>query len=200
MQTAEAMGLDAYELMNEEAKRVPIGSNRLLFLPYLMGERSPILDSNARGVFFGLSGMHKRPDMLRAVMEGVVFSQRSCMDVFKEMKVPFEEMIATGGGGGSALWRQMLADVLNCRVVTVDNAEGPALGAAIIAGVGVGLYPSISAACDAVIKKGEPQQPENTALYEPYYELYTELYSRLSEQFGKLAGLDIATNNPRYIH
>lgn len=191
MQAASDMGKDSYELLNIEAERVPIGSNRLLFLPYLMGERSPILNPNARGVFFGLSGMHRRPDMLRAVMEGVVFSQRSCLDILREMNVPFKEMIATGGGSRSVLWRQMLADVLNCPVVTIDNAEGPALGVAILAGVGVGLYANIPEACATLIKKREPQQPsrESSVQYEPYYKLYTELYGQLTEPFKTLAGL-----------
>ncbi|MCL2699804.1 MAG: xylulokinase, partial [Defluviitaleaceae bacterium] len=134
-QTAAGMGKDVYELLSQQAERVPLGSNRLLFLPYLMGERSPILDPLARGVFFGLSGMHNRQDMLRAVMEGVTFSQRNCLDVLRGMDVPFSEMTATGGGGRSPFWRQMMADVLDCPITTADNAEGPALGAAILAGV-----------------------------------------------------------------
>jgi len=189
---AQEMGLDTYEFLNTEAANVPIGSNRLLFLPYLMGERSPILDPLARGVFFGLSGMHKRADMWRAVMEGVAFSQRSCLDVLRGMNIAFNEMIATGGGAQSAFLRQMLADVLNCQVITVNNAEGPALGSAILAGVGTGLYQSIPQACAAIIGKGESHQPnkEHSAAYESYYKIYIELYDRISEQFKTLAGLN----------
>ncbi|MDD3260829.1 MAG: xylulokinase, partial [Oscillospiraceae bacterium] len=110
IQTAEAMGVSSYALLDREAGKSPIGANRLLYLPYLMGERSPHLDSNCRGAFVGLSGIHTRRDLLRAVMEGVTYSLRDCYEVLKEMGVSIEEMMACGGGGTSPLWRQMLAD------------------------------------------------------------------------------------------
>ncbi len=190
MQAAEAMGVDAYELLNKEAERVPLGSNRLLFLPYIMGERSPILNPDARGVFFGLSGVHGRPDMLRAVMEGVAYSQRECLDVLRGMNVPFSNIIATGGGGRSPFWRQMLADMFDCPVSTAIS-EGPALGVAILAGVGAGLYSNLPEACAKLITTGEPQQPDKArgAAYEPYYRLYKEVYGSLKSQFSALAGL-----------
>ena len=191
MQTAAELDCDAYDLLTAEAERVPVGANRLLFLPYLMGERSPLLDPDARGVFFGLSGIHGRPDLLRAVMEGVVFSQRNCLDIFREMHVPVGEIMATGGGARSALWRRMLADALDCPVTAARHAEGSALGAAILAGVGVGLFPSVQAACASIIQKDGVLRPdrENGAAYEPYYRLYRELYGRLSGPFKTLAGL-----------
>ena len=189
MQAAAGMGKDPYFLMDKQAERVPIGANRLLFLPYLMGERSPLLDPDARGVFFGLSGMHTRQDMLRAVMEGVAFSQRQCLDVLREMGVPFSQMLATGGGGASPLWRQMLADLYECPVVTLENKEGPALGAAILAGVGAGVYPSVQQACRSLIATSDPQEPipANTSAYEPYYKLYQEVYGALKPQFKNLS-------------
>ena len=119
MKTAEGMGVDPYFLMDQQAGRVPIGANRLIFLPYLMGERSPLLDENSRGVFFGLSAIHTKYDLLRAVMEGVTYSQRQCLDVLRGMGVVSTEMLACGGGGSSPLWRQMLADVYGCPVKTV---------------------------------------------------------------------------------
>ena len=178
-------------LFRSQAERVPIGANRLLFLPYLMGERSPLLDPDARGVFFGLSGIHTRQDMLRAVMEGVTYSLRHCLDVLQGMGVPFSQMLATGGGGSSPLWRQMMADLYGCPVVTVENREGPALGAAILAGVGTGIYPSVQQACQRLISTGTPQEPiaANAAAYEPYYMLYQELYKALQPQFEKLSVL-----------
>ncbi len=185
VQTARGMGKDPYYLMDQQAERVPIGANRLLYLPYLMGERSPLLDPNARGVFFGLSSIHTRWDMLRAVMEGVIYSQRQCLDILREMGVPFEEMLATGGGAVSPLWRQMMADLYECPVVTINNKEGPALGAAILAGVGAGVYTDVQSACKAIICTNPPQQPiaGNTAQYKPYYALYKELYPALQAQF-----------------
>jgi len=191
MQVAAQMDIDPYELMTEEAKQVPIGSNRLLFLPYLMGERSPLLDADARGVFFGLSGMHTKRDMLRAVMEGVVYSQRDCLDVLREMGVSFTEMLATGGGGKSPFWRQMLADNYDCPVVTVQNSEGPALGVAILAGVGAGVYESVPAACREILQFNQAQEPEaeSKEAYEPYYDLYKQVYQSVKAQFKTLAAL-----------
>lgn len=191
MQTAAGMHKDPYYLMDQQAATVPIGANKLLYLPYLMGERSPLLNSNARGVFFGLSGMHTRQDLLRAVMEGVAYSLRHCLDVLEEMGVPFSEMLVTGGGGNSSLWRQMLADLYNCPVVTVSNKEGPALGAAILAGVGAGLFPSVEEACRTIIKTQNPQPPvaENTQAYLPFYTLYRQLAATLLPSFNSLAEL-----------
>lgn len=191
MMTAAGMKQDPYFLMDQQAAKVPIGANRLLFLPYLMGERSPLLNADARGVFFGLSGMHTRQDMLRAVMEGVIYSLRDCLDVLQEMGVPFDEMLATGGGGNSPFWRQMMADLYNCPVRTVDNKEGPALGTAILAGVGTGVYDSVESACRSLLQVNPPQHPlaENTAAYAPYYALYKEIYQSLKPQFTTLASL-----------
>lgn len=191
METAQGMGVDPYYLMDQQAARVPIGANRLLYLPYLMGERSPLLDENCRGVFFGLSAIHTKYDLLRAVMEGVVYSQRECLDVLRGMGVSFEEMLACGGGGTSSLWRQMLADVYGCRVSTVASKEGPALGAAILAGVGAGIYPSVQAGCKAVIRQNPAQEPdqEASARYEPFYQLYHSLYPGLKGSFQTLSTL-----------
>jgi xylulokinase len=129
--------------------------------------------------------------MMRAVMEGVTFSLRNCLDVFREMGVEFDEMMATGGGGRSKVWRQMLADVYGCGVSTVSATEGPALGAAILAGVGAGIYGSVQEGCDAVIGKNAVQQPiaENSSRYEKFYRIYLELYPRLKESFRELASL-----------
>ena len=188
---AQEKEVDVYEILDDMAKEVPIGSNRLLFLPYLMGERSPILNAEARGVFFGLSGMHQQKHLIRSLVEGVSFSQRQCLDVFKEMAVSFEEIIATGGGGKSSFWRQMLADVLNCPIVTGVDSEGPALGVAILAGVGAGVYQDVESACEMIIQKGDIQLPnkDNQEVYMSYYALYQKLYKQLVEPFSALASL-----------
>lgn len=186
--TAKSMGVDPYYLMDKEVETVKIGSNKLLYLPYLMGERTPHLDTNARGVFFGLSAIHTKKDLLRAVMEGVTFSQRDCMEVIKGMNVNFTEMLACGGGGSSSVWRQMLADVYGLPVNTLENKEGPALGVAILAGVGAGVYSSVVDACDNIIRVKDTQKPisENVAEYNKYYDLYTEIYPSLKKQYEKL--------------
>lgn len=191
-EAASGAGENIYALMDREAERVPIGANRLIFLPYLMGERSPLLDTDCRGVFFGLSAIHTKYDMLRAVMEGVVYSQRNCLDILREMGVSTEHMLACGGGGSSALWRGMLADVYGCPVSTVASQEGPALGAAILAGVGVGLYPDVQQACRKMIRTNPPQLPvpENSTRYEKFYQVYRSLYPSLRTSFQTLASLD----------
>jgi len=191
MKVAEGLNRDTYDIMTAQAERVPIGSNRLIFMPYLMGERSPILDPNARAVFFGLSAIHNKYDMLRSVMEGVIFAQRQCLDVHRNMGIEFNEVYATGGGGTSSLWRQMIADIFDIPVVTIQNREGPALGAAILAGVGTGLYSNIPDACKQIIKTNTPQDPisENTKKYTPYYQLFCDLYPAMKNNFKTLSEL-----------
>jgi len=189
--TAESMGVDVYELTNHEASMSPIGAHKLIYAPYLMGERTPHLDSDCRGMFFGLSAMHRRRDLLRAVMEGVTYSLNDCLQVLKGMGVAPEKMLACGGGGKSPLWRQMLADVMNCPVATTVNTEGPALGVAILAGVGAGLYPSVPEACRAMIKVNQAQDPipENVPAYAKVYAVYQKLYQANKELFKDLAAL-----------
>ena len=191
VETAKGMGVDPYILMDQAAQRVPIGANRLLFLPYLMGERSPILDANSRGVFFGLSAIHTKYDLLRAVMEGVIYAQRSCLDILRNMQAAPEEMLACGGGGKSKIWRQMMADVFACPIRTLTNQEGPALGVALLAGVGAGIYKSVPDACHAVLTYQDMQSPnpESTQIYDQYYAVYQSLYPNLKECFSKLAVL-----------
>lgn len=190
-QTAKSMGVDEYYLMDKEAEQSPIGANRLLYLPYLMGERTPHLDANARGVFFGLSAMHTKRDMLRAVMEGVTYSLRDCLEVFREMNITVDDMMACGGGGSSPLWRQMLSDLYGCPIQTLASKEGPALGVAILAMVGTGYYSSVADACKAIIKTNQTCSPNADAMaaYEPYYQLYRRIYPALKNEFASLATL-----------
>ena len=192
MVEAERQGRDVYDLVNEAVQEIKPGSDRLIYLPYLMGERTPHLDPDCRGVFFGLSAIHTKYDMLRAVMEGVTYSQRDSVEILRGMGVELQEMLACGGGGSSPLWRQMLADVYDCPVKTVKSKEGPALGAAILAGVGAGLYPSVQEACDAMIQTNEPQEPisENVPRYDAFYQVYRSLYPALKENFKQLAAAE----------
>jgi len=191
METALVMGVDPYYLTDMAADKVPIGANNLLYLPYLNGERTPHLDPNARGVFFGLSAMHNKKHMLRAVMEGVAYSLRDCAEVMREMGVNVSDMMACGGGGTSPVWRQMLADLYGCPVKTTLNKEGPALGAALLAAVGAGLYKSVPEACKAVIEPERVQEPipANTASYEKVYALYKKLYPAMKESYKALSEL-----------
>jgi xylulokinase len=179
---ADAQGKDVYAIMDDKAAEIPIGANRLLFLPHLMGERTPHLDPAARGAWIGLSASHSRAHCLRAVMEGVIYSLRDCLTLFDAAGVSAPEvMMACGGGAVSPLWRQMLADVLHCNVRTAASNDGGALGAALLAGVGAGVYPSVPEACDAVIRTKTEQPPieANSAAYEPYYQLYHNTYAAI---------------------
>lgn len=191
METALNMGVDPYYLTDREAMDVPIGANRLLYMPYLNGERTPHLDPNCRGAFVGLSTMHKKKDMIRAVMEGVSYSLRDCVEVMREMEINVTDMMACGGGGSSPLWRQMLADLYACPVKTTQNKEGPALGVALLAAVGAGIYSSVPEACKAVILPDKVQSPieENIGQYEKVYALYRKLYPAMKGCFDELSSL-----------
>ena len=191
IEAAKRQGIDAYDLINMDVAAIPAGSERLIYLPYLMGERTPHLDPDCRGVFFGLSAIHTRAHMLRAVMEGVSYSLCDCNDILKEMGVHVSQMMACGGGGRSPVWRQMLADLYDCQVKTVHQSEGPALGAAILAGVGCGRYESVESACRRLISEDKSASPvkEQTETYKAYHALYQELYGQLKGCYKTLAGL-----------
>lgn len=191
MQDADAQGIDPYIIMDKEAEEIPAGSDRLIYLPYLMGERTPHLDPDCRGSFVGLSAMHTRAHMIRAVMEGVALSLKDCATVLSEMGVTFDDMLACGGGGKSKLWRQMLADVYHRDVKTLRSSEGPALGVAILAGVGVGLYPSVEEACKQMIEVKTTVSPneDDAAQMEKVYTVYQQLYKSLKDDFKALKTL-----------
>ena len=186
---AAELDVDPYDLMNEAVQKVPCGSRRLIYLPYLMGERTPHLDPQCRGVFFGLSAIHTKADMIRSVMEGVAYSLNDCYDILKEMGVSINEMMACGGGGKSPIWRQMLADMYGCSVKTLAVEEGPALGVAILAGVGAGIFKDVPSACHKFIKSGSTCQPiaSEQAFYEKGHILYKKLYTQLKGCYRDLA-------------
>jgi len=178
-------GLDAYELLTKEAEGVSPGSDGLLFLPYLQGERTPHLDAFARGGWIGLTASHNRRHLVRAVLEGVAFSLKDCFAIIQEQGLELEQLRATGGGAKSLLWRQILADVLGVQLVTTTAEEGPAFGAALLAGVASGVYASVSQACEItvrVVDSTEPR-PELESVYTSAYEKYRALYLALKPIF-----------------
>ena len=191
IEKAGKFGVDKYQVTDDEAARSVIGANRLIYLPYLMGERTPHLSSVCRGSFVGLSAMHTRGDMLRAVMEGVTYSLRDCLSVFDEMEIHPTELMACGGGGKSPFWRQMMADTFDRRICLPNTNEGASLGAAILAGVGSGAYTSVPEACGAIITPERISDPiaENAAQYSKVYKLYDSLYGALAGSFDELAKL-----------
>lgn len=188
---AQALDTDPYVLMNEAASKIPCGSDRLFYLPYLMGERTPHLNPDCRGVFFGLSAIHTKEHLLRAVMEGVSYSLSDCYDVLQEMGVKVDEMMACGGGGKSPVWRQMLADMFDCEVKTLSSEEGPALGVAILAGVGAGIFKDVVSACNEFIKTKNSCQPieDEKLYYANAHKLYKKIYEQLKDCYSDLAKL-----------
>jgi xylulokinase len=174
---------DPYELMTEAAATAPAGSDGVLWAPYLMGERTPHLDPHARAALVGLSGSHTKAHVFRAVLEGVAFSLKDSFSIFEEMKVPVNHVRLGGGGARSPLWRKIQADTYGYPVEIVAAEEGAAYGAALLAGVGAGVWKTVDDACDAVVRvvtRIEPDQNDRGTLgrqYERYRRLYPALRS-----------------------
>ncbi len=166
------------------AAAVPPASEGLLFLPYLTGERTPHPDPLARGAFVGLTVRHTQPHMTRAVLEGVAFGLRDCMELIRAAS-PIDQVRVSGGGAKSALWRQILADVMNTELVTVNTTEGAAYGAALLAGVGAGRWASVAESCTATVRPVERTAPvaANVPVYEQAYAHYRSLYPALKPLF-----------------
>jgi xylulokinase len=187
---AEAMGgADAYELMNREAETAPVGSSGLVVLPYFMGERTPIWDTRARGVVFGLSLDHGRGHFIRALMEGAAYAWRHNFDLMRasglEMNLP---LVLSEGGAKSRLWRQIVADVLNVECVYAHSSKGAPMGNAVIAGVGVGVYKDYAMVKDRLeIGDRATPIPENVSRYQKLYAIYRDLYPSLKEHFVTLS-------------
>jgi xylulokinase len=171
----------SYEQLTAEAAKVPPGADGVLWAPYLMGERTPHCDPNARAALLGLAASHGRGHIVRAMMEGVAFSLRDTFSIFSELHVPVGRVRLGGGGARSALWRQIQADVYGCAVDTVSADEGAAYGAAILAAVGIGLWPTVDAACDALVRgtAETSPQPEVVALMNDRYDAYRRIYPAL---------------------
>ena len=180
-----------YDALTAEAAAAPAGAQGLFWLPYLMGERTPHLDATARGGWIGLTARHTRADLIRAIVEGVSYSQRDCLDIIEELGVPVESVRASGGGARSPFWRQLLADILNKKVVTLATQEGSAYGAALLALVGTGEYGSVPEVCHAAIREVDTlvPRPAEAAFYAKAHQVYRALYPALKPVFGEIANL-----------
>ncbi len=167
-------------------------SKGLLFLPYLGGERTPHLDSQARGAFIGLSFHHSQKDLVRAVMEGVVFALRDCLEEFKKAGIKPSYVTTGGGGARNKAWRQIQADIFNLPVFTANTKESSAYGACLIAAVGTGVFPTIEKACQEWVRKENETvpNPQEVETYEKAYQVYRSLYPKLKEDFHVLSGLE----------
>jgi xylulokinase len=183
---ALAPGVEFGELV-DEASGAPAGSDGLLFLPYLAGERTPHVDAFARGAFVGLTLHHGRPHLTRSVLEGVAFGLRDSVELIRGMGLELPvEIRATGGGSTSPLWRQILADVLETSIVTTSTSEGAAQGAAMLAAVGSGWFPTVEEACRTWVRLGDPTEPTDPVPYREAYARYRELYPALAPTFHAL--------------
>jgi xylulokinase len=184
-----APGVDFDDLV-APAEDVAAGAEGLLFLPYLTGERTPYPDPLARAGFVGLTLRHSRPHMTRAVLEGVAFGLRDSMELVKASGLSsIDQIRISGGGAKSALWRQILADVMGNELVTVNTTEGAAYGAALLAGVGAGVWGTVPEACGATIRVVSRTAPraDHVSAYEELYPLYRELYPALKPTFRAVA-------------
>jgi xylulokinase len=180
----------SFRELDAMAEQVAAGSEGLLFLPYLSGERTPHPDPLAKGVFFGLTLRHDLGHMARAVMEGVTFGLRDALEIMRDLGIQPAEIVASGGGAKSAIWRQILADNFDARIVTVNAAEGGAYGAAVLAAVGSGAYPDVESACDAMLKEtGSTDPGKDREIYTQQYPVYKDLYPALKESFGRISSL-----------
>ena len=181
---ADAAGTDnrdPYELLCEEAALAPEGSDGVLWTPYLMGERTPHLDPNARASLVGLTAVHTRAHIIRAILEGVAFSLRDTLTIFAEMKVPVETIRLGGGGARSSLWRQIQADVYGRDVEVLVAEEGAAYGAALLAGVGAKVWSSVDEACEQSVRVARRVEPNSAAaaLMNDRYAAYRAIYPAL---------------------
>ncbi len=178
-----------YDAATAEAGRVPAGSDGLLFLPYLNGERTPHADPNARGSFVGMNLSHTRSHMTRSVMEGITFALRDSLEIIQSLGVPVRQIRASGGGSQNPMWRQMQADVFAKKITTLQVEQGPAFGVALLAAVGDGAYKSIEAACKATIQIAAETPPDRRAVrnYNKLFPVYRDLYGQLKDSMSALA-------------
>lgn len=182
---------DAYERLDAEAGQAPLGAEGLLFLPYLLGERTPHMDARARGAFVGLSLRHRRGHMARAIMEGVAFAMREGLSIVTTLAGRPEQVIASGGGAKSALWRQIQADVFGLPIATVAGEERAVVGAAMLAGIGTGAFDGYEEARQACVRHGPVVLPDpaGSATYDAMFDLYRSLYPALRDHLHALSDL-----------
>ena len=185
---AESRGVEVYDVLTEEAATVPPGSEGLLWLPYLMGERTPHLDAYARGGWVGMTAKHSRAHLVRSILEGVAFSLNDCLGIIESLGAEVAAVRASGGGAKSPLWRKILAGVFGKPIATLQTQEGSAYGAALLAMVGTGAFGSVKEACRTVIveRRREPPNEALEAVYGASYGLFRELYPALKSVYPRM--------------
>lgn len=162
-----------------EVAEVPVGANGLLFTPYLVGERTPHVDSTIRSSFIGIDSSHERKDFVRAVLEGITFSLNESVEIFRKHGKTIDTVISTGGGAKNEVWLQMQADIFNARIVKLQSEQGPGMGAAMLAAVGCGWFTSLNECADTFLKVDKEFLPQehNVRLYKELFRLYKNVYS-----------------------
>lgn len=186
---AKKLKVDPYELILAQAAEAPPGSEGLMFLPYLTGERTPHADPYARGAWVGLSLRHGRSHLIRSIMEGVTFAMRDSLEIIQELQIPVKEIRLSGGGARGKFWRQMQADIYGRKCVTINASEGPAYGVALLAAAGTGAYKNVVEACQATIKVTETTNPDSKVrkVLDGNYKIYGDLYRSLKNDFVSIA-------------
>lgn len=188
---AQELSLDAYDLMNLEANKVPPGSGKLIFLPYMMGERSPIWDTHARGVFIGLTLKTTRGQMIRAIMEGAAFALYHNLEEAMALGLRLQELRAVGGGANSSLWLKIKASVINLPIAVPETFMGAPFGDAILAGAGVGIYKNVEDIIKEFIKIKQRIEPDLKwhSLYQEIYQIYRNIYEHIRYDLFDLANI-----------
>ncbi|MBQ8344942.1 MAG: xylulokinase, partial [Clostridia bacterium] len=178
----------SYPEIDQACAQIPVGADRLLFVPHLMGTRVPSMDADARGVFFGLSAHHTAKHMARAVMEGISYSLYECLDLLDQIGISIDEMVLCGGGAKSPFWQQMLCDIYGVPVKTMASSEGAALGAAILGGCAAGVYSSVAEGCERTVHAKDVLTPNDQKheAYRQYYHVFSKLYPELKNFFSEL--------------
>mgnify|MGYP001045511526 CR=1 FL=1 len=187
-ESEQSLGLAAYKLMDSEAENISPGSEGLIFLPYLLGERSPIFDPLARGTFFGITMRHNRAHFVRSVLEGVAYSIRDRLEVLRELGMDPAELILTGGGARSALWLNIIANVTGKPVTTLVSEESTCIGAIMLAGVGVGVYREMEKAADEILTPSSRIKPQIKIqnVYDRFFPIYRKLYESTKDLFTEV--------------
>lgn len=183
----------SFDKLIAEAKDSPVGAKGLLFSPYIVGERTPHPDSQIRASFIGIDASHSRSDFARSVIEGITFSLNESIEIFRGQGKDISKVVAIGGGAKSDLWLQIQADIYNAEVVTLGNEHGPGMGAAMIAAVGLGWYPTLADSAKDFVKylKSYRPNPENIKKYRDLFKLYQQMYQttkRLNHQLATFRG------------
>ena len=192
LNSSAQLGLDAYDLLTLQAAQVAPGSNGVIFLPYMMGERSPIWHTNARGVFFGLSLATPRAALIRAILEGIAFALQHNVEVARRAGVGLDEIRSVGGGTRSSLWNQIKADVLGLPILLPQVSVGAAFGSAVLVGMGLGLYPDVRRTLREMVgfqARYEPDR-ETHAMYQELYQVFRSIYESLRDDFDKAAAVE----------